>query len=220
MIKSNKLDVVYTSQGATVRDVPATVRDSGIRSGVQIWELKLTTNRTGSNVLPSLEAGDELEVVVNGTTVNTVFNTDVATTLSDFATDIAAEDFISGAVVEADFKVVVTSEVNVENALTGATVANSTVTQLTANERSELTAIPALVVLNQSALKPLRTEIVGTAPNTVTYAGFALPGANVASPVWSIQRITETATTTVIEFADGNEKMDNVWNDRASLSYS
>ena len=218
MILSNKIDAVRTSQGSYVKDLNETVRDSGIRMGIQIWELVLT-NKQGDNQNPVLSGGDTLTVDINGVTVTAAFATDVATTLANFAANITAQPYVTGS-VEKNNKVIITSTENIENTVENAGVTGSTITFLTANERSELTAIPAVLVVNQDALKPLRTEVTGTAPNTVTYAGFALPGANPAQPVWRIQRITETATTTLIEYADGNENMDNVWNDRASLSYS
>lgn len=58
---------------------------------------------------------------------------------------------------------------------------------------------------------------------TVLYFGQAHAGANPASSVWQIQRITFTAPGTddlIVEFADGNTAYDNVWDDRAALSYS
>lgn len=218
MILSNKIDAVRTSQGSYVKDINEAVRDSGIRMGIQIWELVLT-DKQGNNESPVLSGGDTLTIDINGVTVTAAFATDVATTLSNFATNITAQPYVT-AVVEKNNKVVITGTENIENTVENAGVTGSTVAFLTANERSELTAVPAILVVNQNALEPLRTEVTGTAPNTTTYAGFALAGANPAQPVWRIQRITETATTTLIEYADGNENMDNVWNDRASLSYS
>jgi len=53
---------------------------------------------------------------------------------------------------------------------------------------------------------------------TYTYVGQATPGTAEAAAVWQVKRITN-ATTTVL-FADGNANFDNVWNNRASLSYS
>jgi hypothetical protein len=218
MIESNKIDAVKTTEAGYVKDINEAVRDSGIRLGVQIWELVLTNNQ-GDNQNPILSGGDTLTIDINGVTVTAAFATDVATTLSNFAANITAQPLVT-AKVEKNNKVVITSTENVENTVENADVTGSTITQLTAKERSELTAVPAILVVNQHALEPLRTEVTGTAPNTTTYAGFALAGANPAEPVWRIQRITETATTTLIEYADGNENMDNVWNDRASLIYS
>lgn len=53
---------------------------------------------------------------------------------------------------------------------------------------------------------------------TYTYIGYADPGVGVASALWKIKRLTNADST--ILWADGNSSFDNVWNDRASLSYS
>lgn len=54
---------------------------------------------------------------------------------------------------------------------------------------------------------------------TVFYAGQALPGSSAASAVWQIQKITLGANSIDVVFADGNSNFDNVWDNRASLSY-
>jgi hypothetical protein len=53
----------------------------------------------------------------------------------------------------------------------------------------------------------------------VTYVGFAVPGALVASAVWQIKSVDEN-TGTIVLFADGNDSFDNVWNNREALTYS
>lgn len=53
------------------------------------------------------------------------------------------------------------------------------------------------------------------------YRGEALPGAAEGDPVWRIREITiggDNDVTTL--YADGNANFDNVWTDRASLTYS
>jgi hypothetical protein len=54
----------------------------------------------------------------------------------------------------------------------------------------------------------------------VTYVGNAAAGASVAAAVWQIKKIVELNGDITITWADGNGQFDNVWNDRASLSYS
>lgn len=53
----------------------------------------------------------------------------------------------------------------------------------------------------------------------ITYVGLASPGAATSAAVWQIKRVDETAGVTIL-WADGNTLFDNVWNNRASLSYS
>lgn len=53
---------------------------------------------------------------------------------------------------------------------------------------------------------------------TYNYYGFAAFGTETSSPLWRILR--ETISNSSIDAADGNDLFDNVWDDRASLSYS
>lgn len=61
---------------------------------------------------------------------------------------------------------------------------------------------------------------VDEASATVTYVGQAQDGSDIGDPVWQIQRITSSGGATEIEWADGNNDFDNVWDDRAALTYS
>lgn len=53
-----------------------------------------------------------------------------------------------------------------------------------------------------------------------TYIGKAPHGAATSSASWQIKRIVESAGVTTITWADGNSAFDNIWDNRASLSYS
>lgn len=63
-------------------------------------------------------------------------------------------------------------------------------------------------------------QYVDVVSASVTYIGFADPGSNDASAVWKIKKIITTGEDIEIVWADGNTNFDNVWNDRASLTYS
>ena len=54
------------------------------------------------------------------------------------------------------------------------------------------------------------------------YFGKAGRGASKAAAVWNIVRLTYDANSqlTDMQWADGNALFDNVWDDRAGLSYS
>lgn len=58
-------------------------------------------------------------------------------------------------------------------------------------------------------------------PPTLAYLGHAWPGTATSAAAWRIQKMVFGAdgdvTTT---WADGNTAFDNVWDNRASLSYS
>jgi prepilin-type processing-associated H-X9-DG protein len=53
---------------------------------------------------------------------------------------------------------------------------------------------------------------------TYTYLGYSTPGASAASAVWRIKRMTNASGNVL--FADGDEAFDNIWDNRASLTYS
>lgn len=53
------------------------------------------------------------------------------------------------------------------------------------------------------------------------YAGEAVPGASDASAVWAIRKLIYSGTQLVQTlWANGNSERINIWNNRASLSYS
>lgn len=53
---------------------------------------------------------------------------------------------------------------------------------------------------------------------TYLYIGKAVIASATSAAVWQVQRITQADTT--ILWADGDASFNNVWDDRASLSYS
>ena len=61
---------------------------------------------------------------------------------------------------------------------------------------------------------------IDDATSTVTYIGQAIVGSSESDSVWQIKRITTTGSVIDIKFADGDSDFDNVWNDRASLTYN
>jgi hypothetical protein len=60
---------------------------------------------------------------------------------------------------------------------------------------------------------------IDEASATITYIGYAQDGSSIADAVWSIKRI-DTSSGTTIEWADGNNNFDNVWDNRAALTYN
>jgi hypothetical protein len=66
----------------------------------------------------------------------------------------------------------------------------------------------------------IRTDTDGADPETI-YRGRALPGTATSSAAWRCEAITiATDGDVTILFADGNDSYDNIWDNRASLSYS
>lgn len=56
--------------------------------------------------------------------------------------------------------------------------------------------------------------------STVNYVGEASFGAATSAAVWRIKKITYSGSSLNITWADGNDEYDNIWDNRASLSYS
>lgn len=61
--------------------------------------------------------------------------------------------------------------------------------------------------------------LLDKASPTVTYVGKAFPGTSTAAALWKIFKLDATSGLS-LKHADGNANFDNVWDNRASLSYS
>jgi hypothetical protein len=61
--------------------------------------------------------------------------------------------------------------------------------------------------------------LVDKVSSTLTYVGSAIPGSLTSEAKWQIQRVQGTTLVTVL-FANGNADFTNIWDNRASLSYS
>ena len=63
------------------------------------------------------------------------------------------------------------------------------------------------------------TIVDDTGVGGVIYVGFSEFGSDTSMPKWKIKKVTEVGTITTIQYADGNTKFDNIWDDRATLTY-
>lgn len=54
----------------------------------------------------------------------------------------------------------------------------------------------------------------------ITYIGKAKPGKATSLAQWQVKRITISGGDSVVEWADGDNNYNNVWDDRAALTYS
>lgn len=55
--------------------------------------------------------------------------------------------------------------------------------------------------------------------SSIQYIGYAEPGEATSAASWQILRVTSTATSETIEYADDDANFDNIWDNRESLSY-
>ena len=60
------------------------------------------------------------------------------------------------------------------------------------------------------------------ASGAMTYEGWAKAGIATSQALWAIRRYTYNANNAVtrIDWADGNSAQDNVWDNRATLTYA
>ena len=56
--------------------------------------------------------------------------------------------------------------------------------------------------------------------SSTTYIGNAAISSSTASGVWQIKKISVSGTVTTISWAGGTDAFSNIWDNRASLSYS
>ena len=78
------------------------------------------------------------------------------------------------------------------------------------------TEVSGTVTANPSEYK----TAVDVASASVTYVGKAAAGSATSSAVWSISKLEVTGNVTLKTSADGDFLFNNIWDNRASLSYS
>jgi hypothetical protein len=74
--------------------------------------------------------------------------------------------------------------------------------------------------MSKLALPTRKRLELDDASSTVTYVGEAPFGAVASDANWRIFKLTSSGTVLSLTWADGNDNFDNVWANRASLSYS
>ena len=62
--------------------------------------------------------------------------------------------------------------------------------------------------------------LIDESDSATTYLGKAQMGASTSGASWQIKKISVASTVTTISYADGDNRYDNVWDDRASLTYT
>lgn len=70
--------------------------------------------------------------------------------------------------------------------------------------------------LASSAPQAVRLDEVSS---SITYVGRAAVGTATSAASWQVQRISVSGVVTAIEWADGDGLFNNVWDNRAALSY-
>jgi len=65
----------------------------------------------------------------------------------------------------------------------------------------------------------LQNAIDATGVGGITYIGESVPGAVTSTASWRIQKVEVVGTLTTIKYAAGGGKFDQIWDNRASLTY-
>jgi hypothetical protein len=91
--------------------------------------------------------------------------------------------------------------------------------QVTDAEYREVKVSPTGDLGTYSATAPFVT-LLDEASASVTYIGKAKIGSPSASALWQIQKMSVSGNVTSITWADGDSLFNNIWDDRAGLSYS
>lgn len=75
-------------------------------------------------------------------------------------------------------------------------------------------------VITTTSQAPRRVIAVDEANGNLTYLGFAKIGTATSTAGWQILRIQKTGSVTLIQYANGSPRFNQIWDDRASLVYS
>ena len=75
-------------------------------------------------------------------------------------------------------------------------------------------------IVTTSAKTPELTTLVDEVNSNLTYIGLGKLGTADSDAKWQIRKIEKIGSVTTIQYADGNRRYDNVWDDRASLTYT
>jgi hypothetical protein len=91
---------------------------------------------------------------------------------------------------------------------------------LTDAQKRSYVEVPSGVAQQVTSSDSLLQVLIDEASGTITYVGDANPGIATATAEWRIQKINTSSNPITVLWADGNTSFDNVWDNRASLSYS
>ena len=219
MINSQEYQAPNSDNSKGMRNINNAIVDSGYRFGTQVYRFSLRQKVSVTpDVVDLATNSNGLSVYVAGATVSVSFSTDTPTTIAAFVTALNSNANISTAKLVGSSMIEIYIIENKEVVVNLPSVTGSTVEVIPFVELvSDLRIVPALVTI-PSEPEFLRKDEGSTAGTD--YIGYAQLGTSNASPLWRIKKVVTSGTVTEVTYADGNKLFDNVWNDRASLSYS
>ena len=75
-------------------------------------------------------------------------------------------------------------------------------------------------LITNSTTNIKRTTGIDEVDGNTTYFGFAKLGTASSEAKWQIFKLSKTGTTSMLQYADGDTRYDNIWDNRLSLTYS
>jgi hypothetical protein len=80
----------------------------------------------------------------------------------------------------------------------------------------DLDKYPRVATLTESQPAPIVDEV----SNVLSYVGYAPLGTKVTEAKWKVLRVSKTGNVTTTEYAGGLMLYNQIWNDRATLTYT
>lgn len=68
--------------------------------------------------------------------------------------------------------------------------------------------------------QPMEITLIIDEQGTITYLGKAKLGTATSDAAWQIRRINFSGTTNTFQYANGSRRYDQIWDNRASLTYT
>lgn len=197
---------------------PIEVQDEGTSLTTTVTKL----NFVGSGVVASEPVADEIEITIGGggtTTWGDIVGTlsgqtDLQAALDAKAADVHSHD--TNAITSGTFLDARIAESNVTQHEAALSIAASQIAAGGANVGDNLIFDGTNWVTNLTQLAKEVDDVAGT----TIYIGEANPGTVTSAASWRIKRIVFTGDDSTTTWADGDSNFNNVWDNRAALSYS
>lgn len=214
MAEGNILEVPNDGLNAGNRDINSTIVDSGLMIGENVWTLSFSADLVASNTF---------DLKVNGSAITQVtFATSNNVTVAAIATNIAAKAWVASAVVTNSATahnntIVIKGKPNCKLSFADAAVAAGASQAVpTLTELLAIRHIPAVTTVGNVDIDWKAKDVVSA---SVTYYGYAVPGANAAYPVWKIVKEVVSGTVTTRTYP-GDARFAYIWNSRTGYTYA
>jgi hypothetical protein len=92
--------------------------------------------------------------------------------------------------------------------------------QVTATDVGDKRALDVSIISGGSGSVSDYSTLIDEPTAGIMYIGKATSGSSTSSAVWQIKKLTESGVVTSILFANGSNEFNNIWSNRASLTYT